>query len=45
MMVSEARQIATKLLKEHEVEPLDKSIVKQGDEIIRSYEKQILGKR
>jgi len=43
-MVAEAREIAAKLLKEHHVEPLDKSVLQQGNDIIRNYEKQILGK-
>jgi len=43
-MVAEAREIAMKLLKEHEVEPMDKSIVQQGNDIIKSYEKQLYGK-
>jgi trimethylamine--corrinoid protein Co-methyltransferase len=41
-MVPEARKIAKKLLKEHEVPQIDRDIIKQGDELIREYEK-ILG--
>ena len=43
-MVAEARQIATKILKEHQVEPLDRSVLQQGNDIIKNYERQILGK-
>jgi trimethylamine--corrinoid protein Co-methyltransferase len=43
-MAAEARDIALKILKEHVVEPLDKSIVQQGNDIIRNYEKQLLKK-
>jgi trimethylamine--corrinoid protein Co-methyltransferase len=38
-MVPEAREIAKKLLKEHAAKPIDKEIVKRGDELIKSYEK------
>jgi len=41
-MVPEAREIAKTLLKEHEVPQIDRDIIKQGDELIREYEK-ILG--
>jgi trimethylamine--corrinoid protein Co-methyltransferase len=38
--VPEARKVALKILKEHKVSPpLDASIVKKGDEIIKSFEK------
>jgi trimethylamine--corrinoid protein Co-methyltransferase len=38
--VPEAREVALKILKEHKVSlPLDASIVKKGDEIIKSFEK------
>jgi trimethylamine--corrinoid protein Co-methyltransferase len=40
-MVAEAREIALRLLKEHVVPPLDKSIVQQGNEIIRKHEKAL----
>jgi len=43
-MVPEAKEIARKLLKEHQVEQVDKSIVKQGDDIIRQFEKRMAGK-
>ncbi len=39
-MVDEAKEIAAKLLKEHEVTRLDDSIVRQGNELIKSYEKE-----
>jgi trimethylamine--corrinoid protein Co-methyltransferase len=41
-MVAEARNIARKLLKEHHVEELDRSILQQGNDIIKTYEKEIL---
>ncbi len=40
-MVAEAREIALKLLKEHTVPALDRSIVQQGNEIIRNREKEL----
>ncbi len=39
-MVAEAREIAKKLLKEHHVEALDPAVVKEGDAIIRDFEKE-----
>jgi trimethylamine--corrinoid protein Co-methyltransferase len=44
-MVPEAKEIAKKLLREHTVPEIDKSIVKEGDELIRKYEKRIIGKK
>jgi trimethylamine--corrinoid protein Co-methyltransferase len=44
-MVAEAREIALKLLKEHVVTPLDKGIVLHGNEIIRSWEKELAKRR
>jgi trimethylamine:corrinoid methyltransferase-like protein len=44
-MVPEAKEIAKKLLREHKVPEIDKSIVKEGDELIRKYEKRIIGKK
>lgn len=41
-MVAEARNIALRLLKEHEVPQLDRSVVEEGDRIIREHEKRIL---
>ncbi len=40
-MVAEAREIALRLLKEHVVPPLDKSVIQQGNEIIRNWEKEL----
>jgi len=39
-MVAEAREIARKLLKEHHVEALEKAVVKEGDAVIRDFEKE-----
>jgi trimethylamine--corrinoid protein Co-methyltransferase len=44
-MVPEAKEIAKKLLREHKVPEIDKSIVKEGDELIKKYEKRIIGKK
>jgi trimethylamine--corrinoid protein Co-methyltransferase len=38
-MVPEAREIAKKLLKEHSVPEVDKSIVKEGDRLIREFDR------
>jgi trimethylamine:corrinoid methyltransferase-like protein len=38
-MVPEAREIIRKLLKAHTVPKLDKDIVKQGDQLLKEYEK------
>jgi trimethylamine--corrinoid protein Co-methyltransferase len=40
-MVAEAREIAKRLLKEHQVPKLDESIVQLGNGIIREHEKQL----
>jgi len=40
-MVPEAKEIAKKLLKEYEVEPIDRDIVKQGDALLKEYEKML----
>jgi trimethylamine--corrinoid protein Co-methyltransferase len=40
-MAAEAREIALKILDEHEVPELDKSILKQGDDIIRDHERDL----
>lgn len=40
-MVPEARETAKKLLREHEVPQIDRDIIKQGDELIREYEKML----
>lgn len=36
-MVPEAKEIAKKLLKEHAVKPIDESIIKQGNDLIKMY--------
>jgi len=41
-MVPEAKEIAKKLLREHEVDPIDKDIAKQGDQILKEYEKSLI---
>jgi trimethylamine--corrinoid protein Co-methyltransferase len=40
-LVAESKNIAKALLKDHVVPPLDEDLVRQGDEIIRAYEKQV----
>ncbi len=40
-MVPEAKEIAIRLLKEHVVPPLDKSVAQQGDAIIKTWEKDL----
>lgn len=44
-MVEEARQIALAILKEHVVPPLDKSVIQQGNEIIREREATLARRR
>ena len=44
-MVAEAREIAIRLLKEHVVPPVDRDIIKQGNEIIRTHEKELASRR
>jgi len=44
-MVTEAKQIALKLLKEHEVPQLDESIIQQGNDIIRNFEKRLIERK
>ncbi|HDP96331.1 MAG TPA: hypothetical protein ENN25_01385 [Euryarchaeota archaeon] len=39
-MVPEAKEIALRILREHDVEPLDRSVLEQGNAIIRDYEKK-----
>jgi trimethylamine--corrinoid protein Co-methyltransferase len=41
-MVSEARDIAKRLLKEHEVPPLDRSVLEEGNRLIREHEKKVV---
>jgi len=38
-MVPEAKAIAKKLLKEHQVDPIDRAAVKEGDGLIKAFEK------
>jgi trimethylamine--corrinoid protein Co-methyltransferase len=40
-MVPEAKRIAKQILKEHQVPQIDKSVLKQGDELIRDFEKTL----
>ena len=40
-MVPEAKSIAKQLLKEHQVAPIDKTALKQGEELIRDFEKTL----
>ena len=40
-MVPEARAKAKKLLKEHQVPPLDRTVLKQGDELIGNFEERL----
>jgi len=40
-MVAEAREIALKILKEHVAPPLDKSIIQEGNEIIKKHEEAL----
>ena len=44
-MVAEAREIALRLLKEHEVPQLDKATIQKGNEIIRNREKNLAARR
>ena len=44
-MVPAAKEIAVKLLKDHYATPLDKDIVKKGDEIIKNREKSLASRR
>jgi len=43
-MVPEAKQVAKRLLKEHEVPKLDKAVIEAGNRIIREHEKSLLSK-
>jgi trimethylamine:corrinoid methyltransferase-like protein len=40
-MLAEAKNIAKALLEDHVVPALDEGLVREGDEIIRAYEKQV----
>jgi trimethylamine--corrinoid protein Co-methyltransferase len=42
-MVPEAREIAKKILKEYAPEPVDRSILKEGERLIAEYEKRFSG--
>ncbi len=42
-MIPEARDIAKRLLREHEVQPLDRDVRKKGDRTIQEYERQLIG--
>ncbi|HII41267.1 MAG TPA: hypothetical protein HA326_08655 [Thermoplasmata archaeon] len=42
-MIPEARGIAKKLVKDHNVRPLDKDTLRQGDALIKAYEKEHAG--
>ena len=43
-MVPEAREIAKRLLKEHQVPQLDRSVVQAGDRIIKEHEERLLSR-
>jgi hypothetical protein len=36
-MLPEAREIARRLLREHDVAPLDKEVVRRGDQVLSEY--------
>ena len=40
-MVPEAKAVAKRLLKEHTVEPIDRTVQKKGDEVIKAFEKSV----
>ncbi len=40
-MAAEAREIALRLLKEHEVPQLDRSVLQEGNDIIKNWEKEL----
>lgn len=42
-MADEARAEARRIMKEHDVPTLDASVLKQGGEIVKAYEKRVLG--
>ena len=42
-MVPKAKEVATRLLAEHQVQLIDPDVVEQGNELIRSYEKRFAG--
>jgi trimethylamine:corrinoid methyltransferase-like protein len=40
-LASESRKIVEQLLNEHKVQPIDADLIRQGDEIIRAYERKL----
>ena len=40
-MCKEFRAIANQLLEDHQVLPIDEDLVRQGDEIIQAYEREL----
>jgi len=44
-MVAEAKQTALRLLKEHSVPQLDRSVLQQGNDIIRNHEKELMARK
>jgi trimethylamine:corrinoid methyltransferase-like protein len=40
-MALEAREVARKALKEHEVPPLPSGVLKNGTELVRQYERRV----
>lgn len=43
-MVTEAREIAKRILREHEVPRFDKSIIQTGDQVIKEHEERLLSR-
>ena len=37
-LIAESTSIVERLLKDHQVLPIDENLIRQGDEIIRAYE-------
>ena len=42
-LIADSKSVINRLLKDHLVPPIDESIIRQGDEIIRAYEKRVGG--
>jgi trimethylamine:corrinoid methyltransferase-like protein len=42
-LASESKKIVEQLMKEHQVQPIDADLIRQGDEIIRAYEEKLAG--
>ena len=40
-LASDSRKIVEQLMKEHQVQPIDANLIRQGDEIIRAYERTL----